>query len=373
MRRLLKNMKLVRLSGIEQSDILIEDGLCARIAPSGILDFPDVESTDLANRTVMPGFIDSHIHGIGGMEFDGNAQNLVPMARMLAQSGVTAFVATTVPAAGLDYVRLLEAHQGMRMPVGCARFLGVHLEGPFISPARKGAIREEGILPIEGYALNALLEAGSGILKIITIAPEIPGALGAIEHFAKNGVASSLGHSTASYSEALEAIRRGATRVTHTFNAMPSLHHRESGLLAAALLESALYAELIGDLYHVSKEAARLLFRCKGSKRVVCVSDALMQTLREDSGLEQGQYVRYGCVFDAKGTLHGSVNPLSKQLKNLLSIGVCEPDAVAALSANCAENLGLKLGDLCEGWPADLNVLSPGGEVLRTMIGGEWV
>jgi N-acetylglucosamine-6-phosphate deacetylase len=279
---------------------------------------------------------------------------------MLAKCGVTAFLPTVSPAAGLDYAKVMESFKRMTLPSDAARMAGVHIEGPYVNPLRRGAIPAEAVRAVDMRELRHIVDAGEGLLKIMTIAPEIPGAAEAIEYLVKRGITPSMGHSAASYAEAGTAAAQGAARTTHTYNAMDPLHHREPGLLGFTMLDAGGYAELITDLRHVSAEACTLLLRAKGPGRVVAVSDALRHAGENlpDGTAVDGGIARGGVLRDETGTLCGSLRLLPDHLPGIVrTLGAGLPGAVRLLSVNCARSLGLRMGNITEGLPADLVIV----------------
>lgn len=363
---------LVTARGCFREELVIRDGRVDALLPPGSLAGRDIQRYDASGCHVLPGFIDSHIHGCFGTEFDGG-EPMGRAARMLAARGVTAFLPTVSPAAGLDYARALEAFKRMTLPEGSARMLGVHIEGPYVNPLKRGAIPADAVRAVDMRELKRIVDAGEGLLKLMTIAPEIPGAAEAIEYLAGRGVTPSMGHSAASYAQAAAAAALGASRTTHTYNAMSPLHHREPGLLGFTMLDGGGYAELITDLKHVSAEACALLLRAKGASRVVAVSDALRHAGERlpDGAPADGGSASGGVLYDATGTLCGSLKLLPDHLPGIVhTLGLGLTGAVKLLSANCARSLGLKLGNILEGLPADLVVVDETPAVRAVFILG---
>ena len=372
MSTLLQNGTVVSAHGCQKADLLLHKGRIEAIGQPKAFHAPDARRIDATGLVVMPGIIDSHIHGCAGVEFDG-FQPITPAARLLARRGVTSFLPTVSPAQGMDYIATMEGFKTMSLPQGCARMIGVHLEGPFVNVQRRGAIPAGAILPVDLVLLRRILDAGEGLVKIVTLAPELPHADEAIGLLRSRDVAVSMGHSIAPWAVAQRATAAGASRATHTYNAMMPLHHREAGLLGATMLEDDVYAELITDLAHVCAQAAAILLRVKGTKRVVAVSDCLRHGAQPlpDGAVVQDGVVRDGCVYEPDGTLCGSLRPLTDHMPAFAAALGLDAAAMADLfSANCARNLGLAAGEIAVGRPADLVLADGQMNVKMTILGG---
>lgn len=362
--------RLVVDDGIVAGHLVVEDGLIAAIEPD-----PEHES----GPYVLPGFIDIHVHGWGGHDAMGPRAALDGMARALLRRGVTSFLPTAVTASLADLTAFAQRVRGWLpdAPSDGAEPLGFDLEGPFLDPARKGAQNGAHIrVPAEVARedLEPLLDG----LRVITVAPEVAGALELIAWLSGRGVAVSLGHSSATLAQARAGYAAGARSTTHLFNAMSGVDHRAPGLAVAALLEDHAYAELIADGHHVADTLWPLVARLKGPDRLLLVSDAVALAGTGDGrgvlgGLEVE--VRDGrCTLVVGGSLAGSVIALDSAVRNLVRGGSSLPAAAAAASANPAALLGLvDRGRLATGRRADVVELSDDLEVRRVMRGGDWV
>lgn len=373
---LLKNVRAVLEDGaVRDADILISDGIIAEIG-KGFGGPPGAELFDGCGTLAVPGFIDSHIHGFGGCRAEGGLRELENMALACAKRGVTAFCPTLGPETNETYREIFEEYEKLaRTEHGGARFLGLHLEGPFLNPARKGGFDARKLRRIDRRELKELLESGGGLIRIMTIAPELEHAGDAIGMLRERGVSVSVGHTDATYREAEKAFSLGADRATHFFNAMRPFHHREPGVRGAAALNPDVFCEMILDLVHVSAQAARLMVKVKGADRIIAVSDgdALSGTGCGD-GERGGLVVKKGAIYLRDGTLYGSMLDLSDQFRILVrEIGLGIPDAVRLTSTNCAKNLGLRTGVLKPGFAADLNLLDGDFCVRATFVGGNRV
>jgi N-acetylglucosamine-6-phosphate deacetylase len=331
----------------------------------------------------VPGFIDIHIHGAGGHDvMEGEAGALATVASAVARHGTTSLLATTLTASteqtcrSLEGIaRYIEKQPGRRGNSPAADFLGIHLEGPFLNPARRGAHPSDWIAPPSVEVLGRFLDAAAGCAKILTLAPEVPGALTLVEHACKSGLVVGRGHTDATFEQAREAIRRGARHAVHVFNAMRPFSHRETGVIGAVLTAPEVSAELIADGIHVDAAAIKILLAAKGFERVVLVSDATSAT-----GMPDGQYrlgplqvtVTGGVCRNAADRLAGSTLTLDRALRNIVGLGVPLEHALAMLTLNPARVLGLerRKGVLAPGADADLLLLDPELRVRGVMSRG---
>jgi len=386
------------LERIEQPLLLVEDGSIVeatsranRETPTGsrLVDFP--------GGILAPGFIDIHIHGGAGhdvMEAGGDA--LPAMERLLARHGVSSYFPTTVTApleATLSALaRLADAIEsgkddaaasdaGARGPHSTgprARPLGIHLEGPFISHARRGVHPPENLLPPSLPAFDRFWQAARGHVRVLTIAPELPGAIEVIVEGVKRGICVSLGHSDADLNAARAGVEAGARHATHTFNAMRPLDHRDPGILGEVLTDSRLSADMIADGIHLDPAVVQLFLKAKGPEAAVLITDATSAT-----GMPDGRY-RLGSleveVKDGKclsgGNLAGSVLTMDRAVRNVMQFAQWDlQQAVRLATLNPARVVALnggrdQVGFLAPGARADLVVLSAQGEVRNTIIGG---
>ena len=349
MRPLLVRAGRALLNGaLRPASLLLVDGVVAAVDPV------EVPADALVHETAVlaPGFVDLHVHALDGAGTIGQPD--VPgLSTALAKRGVTSFLATTV-AAPVDALLPLLAP----VPVTGARCAGVHLEGPWLSPSHAGAQPPAALVPPSVADLDRLLAAGPP--RLLTLAPELPGADAVVSRAVAAGVVVALGHSGATYDQAAAAVCLGARHVTHCFNAMSGLHHREPGLVGAALDLPDVTVELIADGVHVHPAAARLVWRAAGPTRVCLVSDAV------DLGLPGADAARL-----ADGTLAGSRMGLDQAVRNLVAWGVPLVDALTMAAVTPARVLGLP--PLGVGAPADLVLLTDDLEVAATVVGGHVV
>jgi N-acetylglucosamine-6-phosphate deacetylase len=324
------------------------------------------------------GMVDLQVNGFGGADFsEASPGQWAEAARRIALTGVTSFVATYVTDEPERLVAAVErARSAMERSYSGARLLGVHLEGPFLSPRRAGAHDAALMRDPDPALVEVLLAAGPDTLRIVTLAPERPGALEAIARFTSAGVTVSLGHSNASAAEARAGADAGARLVTHLFNAQPPLRHREPGLPGLALDDERLTLGLIADLVHVAPEVVRIVFRAAGN-RIALVTDAVAAT-----GMSPGRYFLGGTSIDVgddglprltqdEGVLAGSTLTLDQAVRNVVSLGVDPGVALGAATHVPGDVIHQdKLGQLASGAPAHLVWWSDDLRVLRVWVDG---
>lgn len=332
------------------------------------------------NAVVLPGFIDEHIHGAGGSDaMDGNTKDLAIIAETVAKEGTTAFLATTMTQSKENILKAMRAVKEYREAAGeqGARIAGVHLEGPFIAAAHKGAQPLEYVAAPDAKTFDEYNAACGNAIKIITLAPETDGALDFIRHIVAQGTVVSIGHTGAKYAEVKAAMEAGATNVTHTYNAQSPLHHREIGVVGSALLLEDLYCELICDTIHVSVPAMQLLVKNKRADKLALITDAMRAKGLADGVSELGGqtvYVKGGEARLADGTLAGSVLRMNRALQNMVEkVGVPLTQAVDYCTINPARTLKMEneAGSIAEGKRADFAVLNDKFDVLYTVRDGK--
>jgi len=364
---------------IDDGTVVIADG---RIVQAGKRPPPyGADLRDLRGLIVAPGFIDLHVHGGGGFSLlNGDAAQIRGYARWVATRGVTGFLATLVPDTRQRMLAVIDSTAAALGDVtGGARPLGINLEGPFLNPLRCGALKGDVLRPADVDELREYLLAARGLLRLMTIAPELPGAGPAISAALEAGVVAALGHSDATYEEAARAFSLGVRHVTHCFNAMHPFHHRDPGCVGAALNASDVTCELIADGVHVHRAAMEMLLRLKGVDKTVLVSDGIPLAGLGDGSFEfQGERVgaKGGVARREDGTLAGSTAPLDAMVRNAVSwLPVSAAEAIGMATLNAALVLGLadRKGRITPGYDADLIVLSPELEIEMTFVGGDLV
>jgi len=336
----------------------------------------------LADGYLLPGLVDLQVNGYFGVELQtAGAEGWAHVARQLPSTGTTAFLPTLITAPVDSLAAALRTAVGFvpGLPADGARVLGVHLEGPFISPLRRGAHNPAWITDPSPDSIGELTEASRGLLRLVTLAPERPGALDAIGQLIAAGVVVSVGHSDATAAQVAEAARHGATMVTHLFNAQRPLHHREPGVVGQALTDDRLTSGLIADLRHVAGPVCALAFRAAPG-RIALVTDAATP-----AGLPPGQYSLGGEPITlppgdleppvrADGTMAGSALRMDAAIANAVACGVDLADAVAAATRIPADLIGRPdLGRLSQGAAADMVWLGPELRTRATWVAGQLV
>lgn len=335
----------------------------------------DNEVFDAAGLFVLPGMIDTHIHGYGGEEFAKPSGDYGEVPKILAEDGVTG-IAATVRCMPFDEMCACAANAATLIgrDTGGAKVLAVHSEGPFVSSVRKGAMHPpEMTCTVE--AVEALQQAAGGALKLMTMAPERENALEVIAASKGLGFSVTMGHTDATYAEATAAIDAGAHRATHVFNAMRPLSHRETGILGAALTDDRVRCEMIADFVHLDPAAVKLVYRAKGAERITLISDAGMM-----SGLPNGDYVvggrvrtvKDGLCLDQQGRIAGSCYSMLKGAQNLRLLGIPLEEIAVMASYNPAKDLGVfdTVGSLEVGKCADAIVVDDAFHIRAVFVNG---
>lgn len=330
---------------------------------------------------ICPGLVDMHMHGIDGHDtMDGTPESLQAISGALARYGVTSFLATTMTAPYAELEPVLEnIARASQAGLPGAEAIGIHLEGPWINPRYKGAQKEENISLPKLDAVKRMYELAQGLIKVVTIAPEQPEALEAIAWLKERGVIVSAGHTGATFAQAAEAVDAGVRHFTHCFNAMTGLHHREPGVVGAAMYHEHLSTELIADGIHVHPAVMRILYRVKTPERLALVSDSMRAAALGEGTYDLGGQevrVRDNQAQLADGTLAGSILTLNKAVANMVTLsGVPLAEAVEMASHTPAAILGYgeRKGRLAAGYDADMIVLDDDFEVAMTFVAGKRV
>ena len=367
---------------IPDAGILIREGVIEAIGPRQEMTLPPGASEISAtSHTAIPGFIDVHIHGAGGHDvMEGSGQAMSTIAQTLARHGTTSFVATTVTASPDDTCHSVEGiarymTQQFETLDPKAEVLGVHYEGPFINKTRRGVHPAEWVQLPSAELLQRFLKAAAGKARIITIAPELLGAVPCIHAARDAGVVVAMGHTDATYEQARAGIAQGARHAVHVYNAMRPFSHRDSGVIGAVLTSPEVTAELIADGVHVEEAAMRLLLQAKGAGCVILISDGLSATGMPDGKYMLGGFevtVVGGVCRNSEGKLAGSTLTLDRALRNVVAMGVSVPDAVRMLTTNPAKLLGIefKKGALRTGADADIVLLDENLQITNVWTRG---
>jgi N-acetylglucosamine-6-phosphate deacetylase len=381
---------------IDHPVVTIEDGLIASIGFRTSVEVPKQAAIlDFPGATLAPAFLDVHIHGAAGHDvMEATPEALNSIGNFLALRGTGSFLATTVTApldatlsalSGLaKLIAQPSSHDAHARPIGIhlAQPIGIHLEGPFLSHAKRGVHPPEYLLEPDIAVFDRLYEAAEGHIRLMTLAPELPGAAELAAHATQRGVRVSVGHSNATAAETRAVIAAGAVSATHTFNAMRPLDHREPGILGVVLTTDSLFAELICDGIHTAPELVQLWWQAKGLKRAILVTDAMSAT-----GMPDGEYQLGGFPGGFKvqvangratagGVLAGSVLTLDRALKNFIEFtGAPLEQALRLLTANPAAMTGLadQAGWLAVGRAANLVAVNESGGLVASIHNGHHV
>lgn len=346
------------------------------IRGNDVITFPE-------NYHLIPGFIDVHIHGANGSDImDGTFDALKTVSEALAKEGTTSFLATTMTASAkeLDSV-LINVHNFMQKQDGIqgAKILGVHLEGPFLSAKKIGAQREDQILKPESHYVKEWQKNSGSIIKLITLAPELPNNHDFIRYLVSENIIASIGHTDATYAETVAAIDAGCSHVTHLFNAMRGIHQREPGTVTAALLSEKVTAELIVDGVHLHPAIVQLALKTKGKEKLILVTDSMRAKCLSDGLYDLGGQkveVKHHIARLEDGTLAGSTLKMSSAVQNMLRFTECNlSDVIQLASENPAKMLNIfqNKGSIAPQKDADLVVLDDAFNVVMTMCEGSVV
>jgi N-acetylglucosamine-6-phosphate deacetylase len=369
---------------IERPLLLLDDGVIREVSSRTARDIPKgCRVVDFGDAILAPGLIDIHIHGAAGRDvMQGDSDSLTTIERFLAKHAVTSYLPTTITASVDSTLSALEFLANAIEAAGKrqddrelrARPCGIHIEGPFLSHAHRGVHPSENLLPPTLTMFERFWEASRGHIRVMTIAPELPGAPEVIAEAARRGVCVSLGHSDADLQATRAGIVAGARHATHTFNAMRPLRHRDPGILGAVLTDSNLSADIIADGLHVDPAIVQLFLRAKGQDRAVFITDSTAATGMPDGiykiGTLEMEVKRGVCL--ARGKLAGSTLTLDHAVRNVMQFTHCTLEEVLRpVTLNPAQVAGLAGKGILEvGVEADVVVLSPEGEVRNTIIRG---
>jgi len=392
-----KNKRIIIINGtiitpfhlVSGKAIIVEKGRIKEIVNKEDLSTATLTGAEVIegkDKFIVPGYIDIHVHGGGGSDvMDGDYEAINQIAIAHSHFGTTSFLPTTMTMSKDKIIRSLwsickgSIHEAKLRGTGGAEILGIHMEGPYINPEKKGAQKEDDIKKISIEEFLEFNQASGNLIRLVTIAPEIPGAIGLIKYLYKQGIITSVGHSNATYAQVQAGIQAGLSHVTHTFDAMRGLHHREPGVVGAALTSPELTVEIIADGIHIHPIVLKILTKIKEGEKVVLITDAMRA-----AGLKEGTYDLGGQeVIVTKGqarlkdeTLAGSVLTMDKAVKNMVNkIGIQLPKAIQMASFNPARSIGIddKKGSLEPGKDADIVILNKNLETELTMVAGKVV
>lgn len=374
------------LHGARTVDATMDRGAATLVVADGHIQAPEIQEVvpeqhiDAAGMIITPGFIDVHTHGGGGCNLHTTwAEEILTYARWAPSTGVTGFLIGVVGTPGdLPEAQLRTAAQAIAEWHAGAEPSGIHLEGPFINERRRGAHPATWLRQPSAADTARVLELAEGHLRLITLAPELPGAPEMIHHLVAAGVTVSMGHTDATYEQALEAIAQGVTHMTHCCNAMRPLHHRDAGPLGTLGRATAINGEIIADGHHVHPAMVQILFRVLGPERVIVVTDAQAAAGASDVAFDfagQPAHIADGVARLADGTITGSVLTMDLALRNMLWMtDATLSQAVGMLTLNPARaaQVADRKGLLRPGYDADLLLFDADLTLQATMCGGEW-
>lgn len=365
--------------------IMMERG-SVRIENGKIIDVYEgvpsqTEGTSVENgegHLLIPGMIDVHIHGANGYDMmDGTTRSIEEVSKTCAMTGCTSFLATSVSSTLQDLLQMIGNVKRVTGREPGAKIVGIHTEGPYLNVKRKGMQNEAYIRHPDSEEMDQIIEAAGEQLKMVTIAPELPGGMALVSTLREHGVIVAIAHSDATYEEAIEAFERGASHITHCFNGMRPIHHRDPGLIVAAFEQPQVSLQSIVDNVHLHPAIVRLMHQIKGPDKIVLITDAL-----QAMGMGDGEYhfgghqvsVVEGVARLKDGTLASSTVTMNEALKNTVELGISLQDAVTMASRTPADLLGLsRKGRIAPGADADLVLLDEQFQVVWTMIGGRFI
>lgn len=374
---LIKNCNIIYLDRIEKGSILIEDGKIKEINPT---NFDSDYILDANGLYISPGFIDVHIHGAGGCDtMDGTVDALNTIAKTIVQHGTTSFTPTTMTVSTKAIQKSIKVIKQLKEEgTDGANILGAHLEGPFVSPDAIGAQNPNYLLAPSISAYNEMVKDCEDAVVSITLAPEVDGAKELIEYLSERGVICSLGHTKASYEQAMEAIKCGACHSTHLYNAMTPLNHRAPGVVGA-IFDSDITTETISDGIHISYPSLRVAYKQKGTDKVLLVTDAMMACCMPDGEYSLGGQdvtVTNGAARLKSGSLAGSVLTLDKAVMNVYKNSNYPLNEVVKMASyNGAKHCKVDdhKGLIKEGYDADLILFDDDINIEKVFVSGKEV
>lgn len=372
------------LSGIsvmENCAVLVHDGLIEDVFNEKRFAQKKFDSSvkliDVNGAYIAPGFIDTHIHGFGGFGTDDSStESVLEMSKALAQYGVTAFNPTLYPSEPDTMVKTIKAVVAAMGHEEGARIMGLHLEGPFLSPLKLGVQRPETLSAVDLHLMERLWQAAEGHIVNMTVAPELKGMRDLALFCLKKNIVLQAGHTDAKYENMVEGMQAGILHSTHLFNAMSRLNHRNPNAAGAVLIHPEMSCEIIADGVHVHPDLIKLLARDKPIDKIVLITDALKPTEQKTGPFfANGEEVEFvdGCFHrKADGVIAGSALTMIRGVKNLVSFGFPVENAVRLATTNPAQVMQYrKKGALIPGFDADITVFDKNYEILLTLVGGE--
>lgn len=368
---------------VHDSAVIITDGIVDDVCSRHRLeqkDLPeDAQWTDCRGRLIAPGFIDSHIHGIGGFGTeDGTTASIEAMSRLLPRHGVTSFCPTLYPMEESAFISAIQAAAAGCDSATGAEVLGLHLEGPFLSPEKAGVQRTEFFLPVDLERMRSYIAASNNRILNMTVAPELKNMRDLALFCTRAGIVLQAGHTNATYENMVEGIEAGILHSTHFFNAMRPLNHRDPGVVGAILIHSEISCEIIADGHHVHPAIVKMLLSRKAPMRVALVTDSLRTTGQSGDGLIANGEAIYldGDIFRRQkdDVIAGSSLTMDQGVRNLVAWNIPMEDALITASCGPAAILGVdeRKGSLIPGHDADMVILDDQLQVTATIVGGQW-
>ncbi|WP_433921431.1 N-acetylglucosamine-6-phosphate deacetylase [Paenibacillus taichungensis] len=362
---------------VPSANVWISEGKIMRVDTG---DLPTLEGEyeriDGRGHLLVPGMIDVHIHGANGFDMmDGTEESIQEVSRQCALTGCTSFLATSVSSTMEDLLKMIRSVKRVIGQEVGAKIAGIHLEGPYLNPKRKGMQNEKYLRHPNIEEMKIIFQEAESLIKMVTIAPELPGGMELISFLKERGVVIAIAHSDATYEEAKQAFASGASHVTHCFNGMRPIHHRDPGLIVAAFEEKHVSLQAIVDNVHLHPAIIRLMHNLKGPEGMVLITDAL-----QAMGMGDGNYLFGGHHVTVSGgiarleddTLASSTVTMNEALRYTVETGIPLIDAVQMASTTPANILGFQQkGEISSGFDADLVLLDDEFQVLWTMVGGQ--
>ncbi|WP_336635962.1 N-acetylglucosamine-6-phosphate deacetylase [Lysinibacillus fusiformis] len=373
---IIRNITVVNASGRdEQMDVWMKDGKIAQVAHH--IEAQGVEQLDGSGKFLLPGFIDMHIHGSAQMDtMDASDEGLHIMAKSLLKEGTTSFLATTMTQSFDNIERAIANVAQFQPKSNEAEVLGLHIEGPFVSKQRAGAQPLDYIVQPDVEVMTKWQALSGQKIKQITLAPEEPNGMTAVQSLSENGIIVSIGHSDASFEEMQEAVQLGASQGTHLYNQMRPFHHRDPGVVGGVLLLDGIKAELIVDFIHMHEGAVEMAYRLKGADGIILITDAMRA-----KGMPYGEYDLGGQLVHvtesgahlSNGSLAGSILTMDQAVRNMRQITHCTLEELVKMSSyNAAQQLKLtNKGQLIEGYDADAVIVDEQLRLHQTIKAGQ--
>lgn len=379
-KKVIVNARVVTPGDITQSSVVwIENAQIQKVDQGILPEVPsEYEIIDAKGQLLIPGMIDVHIHGANGFDMmDGTEESILEVSKTCAMTGCTSFLVTSVSSSIEDLMIMIRNVKNVIGTEQGAKIAGMHLEGPYLNVKRKGMQNELYLRHPNIDEMKEILTEAGDLVKMVTIAPELPGGIEMVEFLKDRGIIVAIAHSDATYEEAKEAFSKGASHVTHCFNGMRPIHHRDPGLVVAAFEEEHVSLQAIVDKIHLHPAIVRLMHRIKGPEGVVLITDALQAMQMGDGEYEFGGHkvtVANGEARLADGTLASSTVTMNEALQKTVESGISLDDAVYMAATTPANILGmLNKGRIASGMDADLVLLDSNFDVLWTMIEGDLI